>query len=388
MLARLHFVVRLPAGARLPAVDAAGLEAELVEATRSWDEDLADALRSELGEEEAARLLRTWGRGVPRGLQGGLRRAGRGRRPAPRSSAPRRGRGGDARHEPLRAGRRGPSQRRFKLYRARAALAHRRPAVPGQPGRRGRRRAPVRARTAPTAPAHGSTTSACATTGGASTPSASRELFSEAFEAAWSRRAESDGFDRSCCSPAELAPGRGAPRLRQVPAAGRDDLQPGVHRARRCCCNVDARPAARRGCSRRASTPTARSRRRRRGGATDALLEEIRAALDAVASLDEDRILRAFLTLDPGDAAHQLLPARRRRRPQAVPVVQARPAGGARPAAAPADVRDLRVLPAGRGRAPALRPGRPRRPALVATGARTSAPRSSAWSRRRRSRTP
>ena len=52
-------------GRPLPDVDAAELEARLVEATRSWDEDLADALRADLGEEEAARLLRTWGRGFP-----------------------------------------------------------------------------------------------------------------------------------------------------------------------------------------------------------------------------------------------------------------------------------------------------------------------------------
>ena len=81
---------------------------------------------------------------------------------------------------------------------------------------------------------------------------------------------------------------------------------------------------------------------------------------------------------DRRDPAHQLLP----RAP--VPVVQDRPvrgAGHARPAAA---VRDLRLLAAGRGRAPAVRRRRPRRPALVATGRRTSAPRSSAWSRPRR----
>src|ERR671938_550690 len=65
VLARLHFVVRLPPGTQLPVVDREELEAELVDATRSWDEDLGDALRSELGEEEAARLLRAWGNGFP-----------------------------------------------------------------------------------------------------------------------------------------------------------------------------------------------------------------------------------------------------------------------------------------------------------------------------------
>ncbi len=44
-----------------------------------------------------------------------------------------------------------------------------------------------------------------------------------------------------------------------------------------------------------------------------------------------------------------------------------------------ADVRDLRLLAALRGRAPARRQGRARRPALVRPAARTSAPRCSAW---------
>ena len=56
---------RSPPGAELPDVDRDDLERRLVEATRSWDEDLADALRADLGEEEAARLLRVWGRGFP-----------------------------------------------------------------------------------------------------------------------------------------------------------------------------------------------------------------------------------------------------------------------------------------------------------------------------------
>ena len=46
-------------------------------------------------------------------------------------------------------------------------------------------------------------------------------------------------------------------------------------------------------------------------------------------------------------------------------LAQARPVGDPRPARAAAEVRDLRLLAAGRGRAPALRRGRARRPALV-----------------------
>jgi glutamate dehydrogenase len=65
VLARLHFIVRVESGTPLPSVDPDELEGRLVEATRSWDEDLVDALRTEVGEEESARLLRAWGRGFP-----------------------------------------------------------------------------------------------------------------------------------------------------------------------------------------------------------------------------------------------------------------------------------------------------------------------------------
>ena len=52
-----------------------------------------------------------------------------------------------------------------------------------------------------------------------------------------------------------------------------------------------------------------------------------------MASLDQDRILRSFLGADPGDAAHQLLPAwTPTGEPKSYVVVQARPAPGARPA--------------------------------------------------------
>ena len=43
-LARLHFVVRMPAGRDIPDVDEAALEQRVIDATRTWDEDLSDAL--------------------------------------------------------------------------------------------------------------------------------------------------------------------------------------------------------------------------------------------------------------------------------------------------------------------------------------------------------
>ena len=65
VLARLHFVVRVPAGESIPSIDEAVLERQLVDATRTWDEDLGDAARSEHGEEVAARLSGLYGRAFP-----------------------------------------------------------------------------------------------------------------------------------------------------------------------------------------------------------------------------------------------------------------------------------------------------------------------------------
>jgi glutamate dehydrogenase len=69
VLARLHFVVRVRPGTTVSEVDREQLEAKLVEATRSWDEDLASALRVELGEEDAVRLLAQWGQAFPEGYK-------------------------------------------------------------------------------------------------------------------------------------------------------------------------------------------------------------------------------------------------------------------------------------------------------------------------------
>ena len=92
---------------------------------------------------------------------------------------------------------------------------------------------------------------------------------------------------------------------------------------------------------------------------------QIEQAIDAVESLDEDRILRSFLAVIRAMLRTNYFQRARERRPEAVPLVQARPVEPAVAAAAPAAVRDLRVLAAHRGRAPARRQGGARRAALV-----------------------
>ncbi|MBS1673455.1 MAG: NAD-glutamate dehydrogenase [Actinobacteria bacterium] len=60
-LAQLHFVVRMPRGSSLPDVDEATLQARLTDAVRGWDEGLVDALHHAHGEDDAARLLSRYG---------------------------------------------------------------------------------------------------------------------------------------------------------------------------------------------------------------------------------------------------------------------------------------------------------------------------------------
>ena len=119
-----------------------------------------------------------------------------------------------------------------------------------------------------------------------------------------------------------------------------------------------------------------------------ALEEEIGGALDDVASLDQDRIMRSFLALINATLRTNYFQPAADDAAQALPVGEARPAAHPDAAAAAAAVRDLGVLArtsractCGSARSPAAGCAGP-------TGARTSAPRSSAWSRRRRSRTP
>ena len=62
---RVHFVLRVPKGETIGTVDAAALEQEIVDATRTWVEDLSEAVRGELGEEAGARLAGLYGKAFP-----------------------------------------------------------------------------------------------------------------------------------------------------------------------------------------------------------------------------------------------------------------------------------------------------------------------------------
>ena len=63
--ARLHFVVRPPDDGELNDVDTSELEHELAEAARSWDDDLAASVLDANDEDEGARLVKLYGDAFP-----------------------------------------------------------------------------------------------------------------------------------------------------------------------------------------------------------------------------------------------------------------------------------------------------------------------------------
>ncbi|PSK97142.1 glutamate dehydrogenase (NAD) [Murinocardiopsis flavida] len=68
-LARLYVVVRADRGRALADVDHTALEAEVVKATRSWDDDLLAELTARFGADRAAELLFSYGEMLPEGYK-------------------------------------------------------------------------------------------------------------------------------------------------------------------------------------------------------------------------------------------------------------------------------------------------------------------------------
>ncbi len=236
----------------------------------------------------------------------------------------------------------------------------------------------------------GSTISGCGPRrrpGGSDPRGDGKEQFEQALCALWRGEIEDDGFnalvldaglawrDRSwCCArtPATCA----RPGNRSARATSQRVLRS----------NTTVDPAARRGSSSRASTRPSHGGEAER---SEAIVEEIRGELDDVVSLDQDRILRSYLALIGATLRTNYYPAAggagaAAPRRYALPGDQARPGPVPEPARAAAEVRDLRVLAPARGRAPALRPGRARRAALVRPARGLPHRGARAWSRRRR----
>ncbi|MEU5701672.1 NAD-glutamate dehydrogenase [Streptomyces aurantiacus] len=298
ILSRLHFVVRVPQGTELPQLSDADkdrIEARLVEAARSWADGFAEALNAECGEERAAELLRRYGNVVPEGYKADHN---------PRTAVAdlvrleQLGDGQDfdlSLYEPVGAA---PEERRFKIYRIGESVSLSavlpvlsRLGVEVTDERPYELRCPDRASAwiydfGLRLPTSGGGT-------GDHLGDDGRERFQEAFAATWTGRAENDGFNSLVLSAGlnwrqAMVLRAYAKYLRQAGSTFSQDymedtLRSNVHTTRLLVSLFEARMSPER---QRAGTEL-----------TDALLEELDAALDQVASLDEDRILRSFLTV-------------------------------------------------------------------------------------------
>ncbi|MFD6892017.1 NAD-glutamate dehydrogenase, partial [Streptomyces sp. NPDC059957] len=304
ILSRIHFVVRVPQGTELPVLtdaDVERIEGRLVEAARSWADGFGEALVAELGEERAAELLRKYANSFPEGYKADH---------SPRSAV------ADLSHlerlsasdrefalslyEPVGAG---PGERRFKIYRTGEQVSLsavlpvlQRLGVEVTDERPYELRCTDRSNAwiydfglrMPLQSGNGDSAQAANYLG-----DDARERFQDAFSAVWQGDAENDNFNT-------LVLGAGltwrqavvlrayAKYLRQAGATFSQDymedtLRNNVHTTRLLVSLFEARMSPGR---QSAGTEL-----------VDAMLEELDGALDQVASLDEDRILRSFLTL-------------------------------------------------------------------------------------------
>ncbi|MQA95132.1 MAG: NAD-glutamate dehydrogenase [Streptosporangiales bacterium] len=289
-LARLQVVVRADRGTRLPDVDPAELEAKVVDAARSWGDDLTVALNEQCGEERAPGLARRYADAFPEGYKADF--------PARTAVTDLRrleeldGDGSTALnlYEPYDAG---PGERRFKIYRGGSpiTLSSVLPllermgveVVDERPYRIDRAGGPsawiydfgLRYRP------------------GDLDPRAVKELFEAAFGALWRGEVESDGFNalvlRAGLTWREVMVLRAfAKYLRQAGTRFSQSyieqvLVSHVHITKLLVRLFAARLDPR------------RSDGRDEYG--EAIAEEIRGELDAVESLDADRILRSYLAM-------------------------------------------------------------------------------------------
>ncbi|TDC71769.1 NAD-glutamate dehydrogenase [Streptomyces hainanensis] len=297
VLSRLHFVIRVPAGAELPELtdaDVERIEARLAEASRSWADGFTDALLAECGEERAAELGHRYANAFPEGYKADF---------APRvavadlqyvvSLAP----GGDrdfalSLYEPVGAA---PGERRFKIYRIGepVSLSAVLPVLQCL-GVEVVDERPYELRV-------GDGSTAWIYDFGIRLPEAlaaslggdARERFQEAFAAAWTGAAENDGFNALVLSAGltwreAMVLRAYAKYLWQAGARFTQEsmeatLRRNVHTTRLLVNLFEARLAPQRQSAGRELT--------------DGLLEELDGALEQVLNLDEDRILRAFLNV-------------------------------------------------------------------------------------------
>ncbi|MGW0672083.1 NAD-glutamate dehydrogenase [Streptomyces sp. NPDC002746] len=298
ILSRLHFVVRVAPGSELTTLtdaEADRIEARLVEAARSWADGFQEALNAECGEERAAELLRQYGHSFPEGYK-----ADHSARAAVADLVHLEALKENERdfalslYEPVGSA---PGERRFKIYRTgeQVSLSAVLPALQ-RLGVEVVDERPYELRCADRTHAwiYDFGLRMPQTTGnGGYLADDARERFQETFAAVWTGEAENDGFNALVLSAGlnwrqAMVLRAYAKYLRQAGSTFSQDymestLQNNVHTTRLLVSLFEARMSPER---QSAGTEL-----------TDGLLEELDGALDQVASLDEDRILRSFLTV-------------------------------------------------------------------------------------------
>ncbi len=389
LLARLHFVIRMRPNQVLPDLDVPALEKRLVAATRAWSDDFADTLADGVGEEAAARLLRRYREAFPEAYKEDF--------PARTAVADVRrleelpdddGLGMNL-YQPIGGE---ADERRFKIYRTGTPISL-------------TQVLPILSRMGVEVVDErpyeilrdGDGTAAPAFVYDFGLRSVGRrvvvdtgdlkELFQDAFSAVWRGDAESDGFNalvlRARLSWRQAAVLRAyAKYLRQAGSTFSQEyleecLGTHVEIARLLVDLFETRFDP----DRFAGDPDARA------AAAEEVAARLETALDQVASLDQDRILRAFVALVRATLRTNYYRVGDGGLSSAATSFKLELADLARPARAQAAVRGVGVLAATSKESTCASVPSPAAACAGPTGARTSGRRCSAWSRHRRSRT-
>lgn len=287
-IARIHFVVHAEPGT-MPDVDTRELEARLVQVTRRWQDDLADALLDAFGEEQGTRLLHRYGDSFPAGYRDDYpaRTAVRDIELIERAQ----GSAGIAMnlYRPIESG---PRAFRFKVYCAGEAIALSR-SLPmlEHLGVRVDEERPYVIQVPGCDPAWVHDFGLELADDAEFDIERVKDLFEDAFEAVWSARIENDDFNRlvlrAYLGAREVTILRAyAKYLRQVGSTFSDAY---IERA------LTGNPAIARQLVELFMVrfdPHVEAAREQR---TELALKAIETALDQVPNLDEDRILRQFL---------------------------------------------------------------------------------------------
>ena len=298
VLARLHFLVRTPAGEALPELDVEALENRLAMATRTWDDEFADAVMDELGEEKAVSLLRSYGGAFPEAYKedfGARTAVSDLKRIVALDPA---GDMGMSLYQPPDAD---PGERRFKIYRCGSdiSLSEVLPVLQRM-GVEVLDERPYGIEPVGMPPVFLYDFGLIHAPSAAGTPAVPadqmRVLFQDAFAAAWQGRAEVDGFNALVMSAGldwrqAMLLRAYAKYLRQTGSTFSQDY-------------IEQALQANVGITRKLVTlfyerfdPSVDASVSDRDARADAVTTDIRSDLDAVRSLDQDRILRSFLSL-------------------------------------------------------------------------------------------